>query len=108
MSIYAALLLQSAQVLDMRAEDEEEITVTGTAIGLTAAKCATAEIVLVRFEAGPMRFRLKGDTLLPTGAAGWPAYDGYEMFLSSPSATLLRVIRNGSTNGLLRGLYFKR
>lgn len=82
----------------------EEITVTGVATSLSSALASALRYVYIRFDVGPIRYRVDGGA--PTAAIGQPAYDGDFAWLSPDEARRFQGIRTGVTNGLLRVQYY--
>ena len=91
--------------------DYEEVTVGAAAIGLTASKLATpsgaryVHSVAIRFAGGPIRIRVDGTD--PTAAVGVPVYDTDWLVFDAQSASTLKMIRQGSTNGTARVTYYR-
>lgn len=94
-------LLADGRVLEP--VDYEELPVADTAVPLTEAKVRQATCCYVRFEDAPMRYRV--DVTPPTDTVGLPAFDGQEQVLWGPAIKNFKVIRSGSTSGMIRVVY---
>lgn len=86
--------------------DYEEVPVGAAAVGLTAAKLTNNHAVLVRFAAGPLRFRVDG-VADPTASVGLEGTNPNERLLNTAEAGKLRAIRMGADNGLMQATYFR-
>lgn len=91
--------------LDPIPYDYEELTIDSNVTVLTAAKVRVSDAVWVRFDDGPMRFRIDGGD--PSATVGWPLNDGDQIQLSSHEMRLFKAIRTGATNGKARAIYYK-
>lgn len=90
---------------DVEPCDYEEIAVPDSAVPLTHAKMVRSDVVLIRFEAGPVRYRVDGG--LPTTTVGWPGFDGIIIQLNGLEKSHFRAVRTGATDGKMRVLYYK-
>lgn len=74
---------------------DQAITVSDTAIGLTPPPGATYAVITV--EVAAIRFRIRGDTALPTPTEGHIAEVGDDLVLSSPQdiENFRAVVRDG-------------
>lgn len=85
--------------------DFEAITVSTTAIGLTAAKSQAAVAAEITVENGPVRFRTDGTAA--TATVGHLLSDGDVLYLDNISdMTSLSMIRDGATDGDISVSYF--
>ena len=82
----------------------EEITIDAVGETLTQANVNICHFVEVKFENGPMRIRMDGTA--PTPSVGIPVYDLDKLYFNVPSAKLLQMIRNGTTNGIAHCTYW--
>jgi len=84
----------------------EQVTVTGTAVGFTAATCAGAKRAVVIVETAPVRYRADatdGKTLnaAPTASVGMLANVGEQLVFWGPEIQLVQFIRTGATSATL-------
>ena len=94
--------------------DYEVITVSTTAVGLSAAKIRpttgpfrglSAQAALISLEGGDVRFRLDG--VAPTSTNGHSLGSGDTLVLNGTQSLLnLRAIRKGTTDGSLQVTYY--
>ena len=82
----------------------ESLSIGAVAVSLTASLVTNANIIRVRFEDGPIRFRIDG--MDPTPTEGLFAFDGDERILLNTEAAKLKMIRTGATNGTARVVYY--
>lgn len=87
--------------------DFESITVSTTALGLTAANLAKGVAAEITVENGSIRFRTDGTA--PTASVGHLLNDGDVLYLDNPSdLSALRMIRDAATDGDISVSYFNR
>lgn len=87
------------------AEDSETLTVSTTAVRLTAAKF-TSDITSVEvYVEGQIRFWTSGKA--PTSTDGIPMYDGTLLTLSVNEANRFKSIRLGSSDAKIHAQYFR-
>jgi|GEM_PF-1048132 len=85
--------------------DYESVTVTNTAIGLTAATYLDATRAEMTLENAQIRIR--DDGVNPTSSEGHPVEVGDIISLTSAAQIAgFKAIRTGSTNGVLKVTYF--
>jgi hypothetical protein len=100
-----ALMFDTVSRRSRRMVDKEEVSVTGSAGGLSKAsgtlyydECA------IEVETAPIRLWLDGTD--PTSAAGHFCLPGHGHVLTPSEAAKLRAIRATVNNGLLRAVYY--
>jgi len=83
----------------------QEVSVGSVAVGLTLASAQGCQLAVIRFEAGPVRYRVDGG--VPSTTVGMVGNDTDEEVLSSLEAQNFQAIRTSVTNGTLHVTYLK-
>jgi hypothetical protein len=81
----------------------EDLTIDGTV--RTPTPTANARIGKIYFRGSNVRMTVHG--VDPSSSFGVPFYDGYEEWFSIQELNVMRLIREGSTNGEAHIIYYR-
>lgn len=102
--------MRTSTVEQMDAVDYEDVTVSSSAVGLTASKLKNADnmprtAVRITFEGAEMRLRHDGGT--PTASVGHRVNDGDALVLfGDNNLKNFKAIRSGTVDGTMRITYY--
>jgi len=85
--------------------DYEEVTVDDTVRALDTSKLAVSNYVWLQAATATMRMTLHG--VDPTASFGIRLFDGEQFETVIKTASKLRFIREGASNGLVRAVYYR-
>ena len=94
-----------AALFNGEAVDYEELTVDNAVRTLNAAKVAASHYIWLQMAGGPIRMTVHG--VDPTTGFGIQLFDLEQFESPTKTASKLRMIREGASNGVVRAVYYR-